>query len=90
MAVAAPTNAELMAIIAMLQVQFYALTATAPVAATVPLAGAAPMVFADMPQMLGANDLIDYSTKRGSAIFKQGCKALDEKALTYGFAMTPS
>ncbi len=46
------------------------------------------MVFADMPQMLGANDLIDYSTKRGSTIFEQGCKLLENKALTNGFAMT--
>jgi hypothetical protein len=40
--------------------------------------------------MLGADGLIDYSTKRGSAIFEQGCKALDDKALTNGFAMTPN
>jgi hypothetical protein len=43
-----------------------------------------------MPQMLGTNDLIDYSTKRGSAIFEQGCKAFNNKALTDGFAMTPN
>ncbi len=60
-----------------------------PAAAAAPPAGAAPVVFTDMPQTLGANDLIDYLTKRGSAIFKQGCKALNEKALTNGFAMTP-
>jgi hypothetical protein len=40
--------------------------------------------------MLSADDLINYSTKLGSAIFKQGCKALDNKALTNGFAMTPN
>jgi hypothetical protein len=38
---------------------------------------------------LGANDLINYLTKQGSAIFKQGCKALGNKALADGFAMTP-
>jgi hypothetical protein len=38
--------------------------------------------------MLGANDLMNYLTKLGSAIFKQGCKALDNKPLTDGFAMT--
>ncbi len=38
--------------------------------------------------MLGANDLINYSTRRGSTIFEQGCKPLDDKALTNGFAMT--
>jgi hypothetical protein len=47
------------------------------------------VVFADTPQTLDANDLINYSTKRGSAIFKQGCKALNNKTLTNGFAMTP-
>ena len=47
------------------------------------------MVFANMPQMLGSDDLIDYSIKRGSTIFEQGCKPLDDKALTNGFAMTP-
>jgi hypothetical protein len=39
--------------------------------------------------MLGADDLINYSTKRGSTIFKQGFKPLNDKALIDGFAMTP-
>jgi hypothetical protein len=47
------------------------------------------MVFVDMPQMLGANYLINYLTKRGSTIFEQGCKPLNDKALINGFAMTP-
>jgi hypothetical protein len=51
---------------------------------------AATVVFADMPQTLGANDLIDYLTKRGSTIFKQGCKPLNDRALTDGFAITPN
>jgi hypothetical protein len=67
-----------------------ALQNTAPAAAAAPPAGAATVVFADTPQMLGANDLIDYSTKRGSTNFEQGCKPLDDKALTHGFAMTPN
>jgi hypothetical protein len=70
-------------------VQIVALQNAALAAAAAPPAGAAPVVFADMPQMLGADDLIDYLTKRGSTIFEQGCKALDDKALTNGFAMTP-
>jgi hypothetical protein len=90
MAGAAPTNAELMTIIANLQAQIAVLQATAPAAAAAPPAGTVPVVFADMPQMLGADDLINYSTKRGSAILKQGCKALNDKALTNGFAMTPN
>ncbi len=47
------------------------------------------MTFATTPQALNAKDLIDYLTKQGSAIFKQGCKTLDDKALVEGFAMTP-
>ena len=47
------------------------------------------MTFAVTPQVLNTKDLIDYLTKQGSAIFDQGCKALDDKALANGFAMTP-
>jgi hypothetical protein len=90
MAGAAPTNAELLAIIVMLQTQVSALTATAPAATAAPPAGTAPVVFTDTSQTLGADDLIDYSTKRGSAIFKKGCKTLDNKAFANGFAMTPN
>jgi hypothetical protein len=79
-----------MAIIANLQAQDTALQAAIPAAAAAPPAGAAPVVFADTPQMLGVNDLGDYSMKRGSAIFEQGCKTLNGKALTNGFAMTPN
>jgi hypothetical protein len=47
------------------------------------------VVFTNTPQLLGANDLINYSTKRGSTIFEQGCKALDDKAITDSFTVTP-
>jgi hypothetical protein len=40
-----------------------------------------------MPQMLGADDLINYLTKQRSTIFKQGCKPLNDKALTNGFTV---
>jgi hypothetical protein len=54
-----------------------------------PLPGTAAVVtFADTPQTLNANDLLDYSTKRGSSIYEQGCKALDCKTLAGGFGMT--
>jgi hypothetical protein len=89
MAAPTPTTAKLMAIITMLQAQIVALQNAAPAAAAAPPAGAANVVVANTPQTLGANDLIDYSTKRGSTIFKQGCKPLDDKALTDSFAMTP-
>jgi hypothetical protein len=89
MAALAPNTAKLTAIITTLQAQIVALQNAAPAAAAAPPAGAATVVFAVMPQMPGANDLIDYLTKQGSTIFEQGCKPLDDKALTNGFAMTP-
>ncbi len=59
MATPAPTTAKLMAIITMLQGQIVALQNTAPAAAAAPPAGAATVVFANTPQMLGTNDLIN-------------------------------
>jgi hypothetical protein len=89
MAAPTPTTAKLMAIITTLQAQIAALQNMAPAAAAAPPAGAATVVFADTSQTLGANDLINYLTNRGSTIFEQGCKPLNDKALTDGFAMTP-
>jgi hypothetical protein len=86
----APPTAKLMAIIAMLQAQIVALQNMAPAAAAAPPAATATVVFANMPQMLGANNLINYSTKQGSTIFEQGCKPLNYKTLTDSFAMTPN
>jgi hypothetical protein len=40
--------------------------------------------------MLGIDDLNDYLAKRGQLIYDQGCKALDNKALTNGFNMIPN
>jgi hypothetical protein len=90
MAAPTTTTAKLMAIIATLQVQIVALQNVAPSATAAPQAGTATVVFADTPQTLGTNDLIDCSTKRGSTIFKQGYKPLNDKALTDSFAMTPN
>jgi hypothetical protein len=36
------------------------------------------------------DNLIDYSTKRGAEIYKQGCAPLNDKSLTEGFNMTPN
>jgi hypothetical protein len=87
-----PTMADLQLLIQPLQGQVQALQAAQQAA---PNVGAAPpdaptVTFATTPQALNAKDLIDYSTKQGSAIFEQGCKALDNKALTEGLAMTPN
>ncbi len=80
-----PTPAELQALILQLQTQVATLTSGAATAGPAPAA----IVFADTPQSLFADDLLtDYSTKRGSSIYEQGCKTLDDKSLTNGFGMT--
>jgi hypothetical protein len=85
-----PTVQELQALIQALQVQFQALQNAAPAVQAAPAAATTPVVFADTPQTLGVDDLIDYSTKRGQLIYDQGCKALNDKALTNGFNMIPN
>ncbi len=86
MAAPAPTLADLQVLIQALQAQNALLQAAHSAA---PAAGAAAVVtFDDTPQTLNADDLLDYSTKRGSSIYEQGCKALDNKALAGGFGMT--
>jgi hypothetical protein len=84
MTVSAPSPAELQALILQLQSQVATLTTGAVPAGPAP----ATVVFADTPQWLHANDLIDYSMKQGSSISEQRCKTLDDKALTDGFGMT--
>jgi hypothetical protein len=64
MAALAPTTAELTVIITMLQAQIVALQNVTPAAAAAPPAGTATVVFADTPQTLGADDLINYLTKK--------------------------
>ena len=91
---ATPTDAELQALIQQLQTQVLALetaaaaAATAAPAATATTAATSVVVFTDTPQTLGAEDLINYSSKRGSEIYKQGIAPLDDKSLTDGFNMT--
>ncbi len=85
-----PTVTELQALILQLQTQVQALENVATAAPIVQAAPTAPqaVIFADTTQMLGAKDLIDYSSKQGSDIYKQGIAPLDDKALTDGFNMT--
>ncbi len=73
-----PTVEELSALIIALQAQVNALRA-APTT----------IVFAETPQTMEVNNLIDYSMKRGAEIYKLGCAPLDNKSLTKGFNMTP-
>jgi hypothetical protein len=84
MAAAAPTTGKLQSLILQLQTQVATLTLAAAPAAS----GSAAVVFADTPRLLHAKDLIDYLTKWGSGIYEQGCKTLDDKALTDGLGMT--
>jgi hypothetical protein len=85
-----PTVQDLQALIQALQAQVQALQNAAPAVQAAPAAAATPVVFTDMPQTLSIDDLIDYLMKRGQLIYAQGCKALDDKALTNGFNMIPS
>jgi hypothetical protein len=71
----------------MLQAQVLALQNAACAIQAAP--AAAQVVFADMPQTLGADNLINYLAKLGKDIYNLGCGALDDKALTNGFSMTP-
>jgi hypothetical protein len=85
-----PTVQELQALIQALQAQVQALHNAAPAVQAAPAAAATPVVFADTPQTLGVDNLIDYLTKRGQLIYKQGYKALNDKALTNRFNMIPN
>jgi hypothetical protein len=79
-ATAAPTIEQLSALIVTLQQEVNALKNAAPT----------PVVFAETLQTMEVNNLIDYATKRGAEIYKQGCAPLDDKSLTEGFNMTPN
>ena len=85
-----PPIQELKALITRLQAQVTALQNRTPASQAAPAAATTQVVFAKTPQMQGANDLIDYSMKRGKNIYNQGCEALKDKALTNGFNMTPN
>ena len=85
-----PMVKELQALITTLHQQVTALQNAAPAAQAAPAAAATQVVFADSPQMLGVNNLINYSKKLGKDIYKHGCKALNDKAFTNGFNMTPN
>jgi hypothetical protein len=84
-----PTTAELQALITTLQVQVAALVAASPAAPAIAAAAAGHTVtFAEMPQTLNPDNLLDYLSKRGASVFEQGCKPLDNKALINDFGMT--
>ena len=76
----AASATKLQAVVAMLLAEVTALRAAK--------AASTAVVFADTPQTLGTDDLINNSSKRGSEIYKQSIMPLDDKALTNGFNMT--
>ncbi len=82
-----PTIQELQQLINQLQADIMALQAALAAAAA---ATAATVVFANSPQTIGVDDIIDYSKKLGKDIYKKGCLALNDMALTDGFHMTPN
>ncbi len=84
-----PTVQELQELINQLQAQVTALQNTAPVVQAAPNAATMQVVFANFPQTIGVDTIIDYSKKLGKDIYEKGCSALDDKALTDGFNMTP-
>jgi hypothetical protein len=83
-----PTVADLQSLIQTLQAQVLALQNAALAIQAAP--AAAQVVFADMPQTLGVDNLINHLTKLGKDIYNHGCGALDDKALTNGFNMIPN
>jgi hypothetical protein len=85
-----PTIQELQELINQLQVQVMALQNTAPVVQAAPNAATTQVVFADSPQTIGVDAIIDYLKKLGKDIYEKGCSALGDKALTDGFNMTPN
>ncbi len=66
-----PTVQDLQMLIQALQAQVQALQNAALAVQAAPAAAATPVVFADTLQMLGVDDLIDYSMKRGQLIYDQ-------------------
>jgi hypothetical protein len=86
MAALVPTVTYLQALILTLPAQVANLQAAIPAAPAT--SAAAVVTFADTPQTLNTDDLLDFLTKRGSSIYEQGCKALDDKVLAGSFGMT--
>ncbi len=85
-----PTTAKLMAIITQLQAQIPALQNAAPAAAAAPPARAAPVVFADTPQTLGTNDLIDYLTNKCQPFSSKGAKLSTTRHLPMALPWPPT
>jgi hypothetical protein len=82
-----PTIQELQQLINQLQAD---MTASQAAPAAPAAAAAATVVFTNSPQTIGVDGIIDYSKKLGKDIYKKGCSALNDKALTDGFNMTPN
>ncbi len=95
-----PTNAELAAQLAQLTQAVAAMAAAFQNAPAPPAATAGPVSFALSPALATGDDLLDYTTKSGSSIYKKGCegcnkpeqvvifeKELSDKALEQGWSV---
>ncbi len=67
--------------------QINTLQAAAATAATAPTAATVVVTFALTPATSNLTGLLDYSSKLGGPIYKEGCKKLTDDE---GFAMTPA
>ncbi len=83
-----PTIAKLFTLVATLQQEIATLRQQQTQQPMAPAAN--PVVFANTPQTLEVENQIDYGTKRGAEIYKQGCTPVNDKSLTDGFNMTPN
>jgi hypothetical protein len=79
-----PMVKELLTQIQALQAQVNNLVAAAAPNATT------TAISADTPNTLEVEDIINYKTKHGSAVYEQGCQPLDNKAVSKGFSMSLS
>jgi hypothetical protein len=70
--------------------QVTALENAASVVQAAPNAATTQVVFADSPQTIGVDAIIDYLKKLGKDVYEKRCSALDDKALTDEFNMTPN
>ena len=69
-----PTNAELAAQLAQLTQAVAAMAAAFQNVPATPAATAGPVSFALSPALATGDDLLDYTTKSGSSIYKKGCE----------------
>ncbi len=86
----APSSWKLSKLLPQQHAQVTALENAASVVQAAPNAATTQVVFADSPQTIGVDAIIDYLKKLGKDVYEKRCSALDDKALTDEFNMTPN